>query len=270
MIKELDAKALEKLMQERDEKEYILVDVRQHEEYRLDHIPGAKHIPLGEIQFDPFVFEDDRDIIFYCKGGGRSKAAAMFVAEEAGLKKERLYNLRGGMMAYTGEILLDYPRVDRFPSDLEPAEIMHKSIDLEKGAYIFYTLAADIFKETDLFKLMDDMSKAETAHARSIYKQLTKIEPVEQDFETLFQACEGRILEGGKSLSSIKEFISSAQKADCMDVLEFAIEIEYTAYDLYRTMAETTGQEPVKEMFFKLAQAEKGHLRRIISNLELC
>jgi sulfur-carrier protein adenylyltransferase/sulfurtransferase len=270
MIKELDSKMLEQFMQEKNEKDYILVDVRQPEEYKLDHIPGATHIPLPKIKFDPFVFEDDREIVFYCKSGVRSRSAAMFVAEEAGIKEEKLYNLQGGMMAYKGEILLDYPRIDHFPSDMSVSETMHKSIDFEKGAHLFYTLAAEVFEGTKLYTLMSDLSQAETAHAKFIYNELKSTIGVDKNFKDLFEGCRGQILEGGKSLDTIKEFIFQSKKEECIDVMDFAIEVEYTAYDLYRTMAENSEPKAVRELFFTLSQAEKKHLRKIISNLSLC
>ncbi len=47
------------------EEEYVLVDVRQPEEYRRGHIPGARLLPLAELGARLPELPTDRDIIFY-------------------------------------------------------------------------------------------------------------------------------------------------------------------------------------------------------------
>ncbi|MBU1340104.1 MAG: hypothetical protein KKE44_15505 [Proteobacteria bacterium] len=269
MIKEMNAKVLERFIKDMNEKEYLIVDVRQYEEYRLDHIPGATHIPLAEIQFDPYVFDDDRKLIFYCRSGSRSKVAAIFVAE-AGYDEDKLYHLKGGMLEYTGEILLDIPRVDLFPLDVCPEDIMEKLIDFEKGAFVFYTLAKEKVKGSELYEVMKNMAQAEISHGKSIYNQMKKNNNIQMDFDLFFNACKGEILEGGKTLEYIESFLLKTSSKDCIAILEFAIDLEFSAYDLYKTMAQTSTDKRLTKMFYTLAQAEKKHLEKIIQSLELC
>lgn len=47
------------------EDEYILVDVRQPNEYAQGHIPGANFIPLSELPARLAELPVDRDIVFY-------------------------------------------------------------------------------------------------------------------------------------------------------------------------------------------------------------
>ena len=54
------------------EKNYLLVDVRQPDEYAREHIPGAVLIPLGELPARQNELPPDRDILFYCRSGMRS------------------------------------------------------------------------------------------------------------------------------------------------------------------------------------------------------
>ncbi|MCP3871781.1 MAG: hypothetical protein GY699_01290 [Desulfobacteraceae bacterium] len=271
MIQELSTKTLARFIKEKKEEEFLIVDVRQLEEYRLDHIPGATHIPLAEIQFDPFLFDDDRKLIFYCRSGSRSKVAASFVSE-AGYDEKQLYHLKGGMLEYTGEILLNMPRIDHFPSDISSKDIMEKSIDFEKGAYFFYSSVKEKFHGSALYHAMEEMGQAEISHAKSIYNQMKKDYTVEMDFDLFFNTCKGQILEGGKSLKEIENFLSEIKSDECIDIIDFAIELEFTAYDLYKTMAENSNQdqEGAIQMFHTLAQAEKKHLEKMIQALELC
>lgn len=267
MITELNSEELQAFIKNINEKQFLLVDVRQDEEYRLDHIPGAAHIPLAQIQFDPYVFEDDRNLVFYCRSGVRSRAAAMLVAE-TGYDERKIYNLTGGMLGYTGEILLDIPRVDIFPTGADLREIMEKSIDFEKGAFYFYKMARERLKESDLYPVMEKMGQAEISHAKAIYNQMKRKYEVKMEFDLFFDACRGEILEGGKTLKEVEEVFSDS--SECLDFIEFAIDLEFSAYDLYKTMAQSYNEEGLKEMFYTLAQAEKKHLEKMIQAVELC
>jgi rhodanese-related sulfurtransferase len=51
---------------------FTLVDVRDAEEFREGHIPGAVNIPVAEFAAKSEVLDKDRKIIVYCNSGGRS------------------------------------------------------------------------------------------------------------------------------------------------------------------------------------------------------
>jgi rubrerythrin len=48
------------------------------------------------------------------------------------------------------------------------------------------------------------------------------------------------------------------------------LDIEYSAYDLYRTMAEQTESEEAKTAFLSIAQAEKAHMQAIAKAISQC
>lgn len=61
------------------EKEPVtLVDVREGDEWRSGHVPGAVHIPRGylELQIDEKLPDKEAPVILYCAGGNRSALAA--------------------------------------------------------------------------------------------------------------------------------------------------------------------------------------------------
>jgi rhodanese-related sulfurtransferase/rubrerythrin len=267
-MKELTPEQLKQLIADTREESFLIVDVRQAAEYRLDHIPGAVNIPLAEIEFDPFVFDEKKKVIFYCRHGIRSKVAAV-LATEVGLNKENAFHLGGGMMGYTGEILLDVPRVDHFAPDMTLAAVMERAINFEKGAFLFYDAAKEKFIGTPLYDAMVKMSQAEAGHAKIIFKMLSAQEPARLPFEDMFDSCPGDILEGGKSFDEMTAFLEGVSSENTVDILEFAIEIEFCAYDLYKTMAEHAKGPVIKNMFFTLAEAEKKHMSAMINSLEL-
>ncbi|MBX3396850.1 MAG: rhodanese-like domain-containing protein [Phycisphaerae bacterium] len=53
-----------------------LVDVREYAEYAQGHMPGARHIPLGEITRRMDELDRSRPIVVVCKSGGRAARAA--------------------------------------------------------------------------------------------------------------------------------------------------------------------------------------------------
>lgn len=55
-----------------------LVDVRESDEWRAGHLPGALHIPRAflELQVDDKLPEKDAPLVLYCAGGNRSAMAA--------------------------------------------------------------------------------------------------------------------------------------------------------------------------------------------------
>ena len=60
------------------EEGYIILDVREREEFVAGHIPGAILIPYTQIEekADEILPDKDRLILVYCRSGRRSKIAA--------------------------------------------------------------------------------------------------------------------------------------------------------------------------------------------------
>jgi rhodanese-related sulfurtransferase len=81
-----------------EETPLLILDVREKDEYQGGHIPGAKHIPLGELSQHLAKLPQEGEILCVCQSGARSGAAASQL-KRAGL---RAINLRGGMMAWRG------------------------------------------------------------------------------------------------------------------------------------------------------------------------
>ncbi len=74
----------------------FLLDVRQPEEFRAGHIPGAKLIPLRELPTRLKELPKNQEIIVVCHSGNRSLSATRHLAG-AGYQ---VVNLQGGMIAW--------------------------------------------------------------------------------------------------------------------------------------------------------------------------
>ena len=65
------------------EEGYIILDVREQDEYDAGHIPGAILIPYTQIEekVDEMLPDKDQLILVYCRSGRRSKIAAEALVE---------------------------------------------------------------------------------------------------------------------------------------------------------------------------------------------
>jgi sulfur dioxygenase len=81
--------------------EVQVLDVREPQEWNgeLGRIPGARHLPLGELRGRLAELPRDRPIVAVCRSGGRS-AEASLILEQAGFP--RAANLAGGMIRWHG------------------------------------------------------------------------------------------------------------------------------------------------------------------------
>lgn len=60
----------------------IVVDVRSHWEYEMEHIPGAKNIPLEEIPYKVEEFKSFKSpVVLYCRSGNRSGMAVTILKQ---------------------------------------------------------------------------------------------------------------------------------------------------------------------------------------------
>ncbi len=96
---------LEHWLKERDngERDFVLVDVREPNEYEINKIPGSVLIPKGEFLNGNALGElpDDKQIVLHCKSGVRS-AEALAVLKGAGYANS--VHVGGGVAAWVTQI----------------------------------------------------------------------------------------------------------------------------------------------------------------------
>ena len=261
-IKELMPDELRQLLARTREKRYALIDVRQPEEYAVAHIPGATLLPLMELEERLFDLPADRELIFYCSAGPRSAIAAALAAE-AELSNLPIYTLVGGMLAWDGHKIADFPRVQVFDQARSLPDMLLTAMDLEKGAYRYYRAILDRFDALPFRSVIEHLSRAEEAHAHMIYALWQPNQADPPPFETLFDDLPGDILEGGATLKEALDHLQALHSDNHIHILELSLSIEYRAYDLYRSLAERTADAHVRDNLLTIAQAEKSHMRQL-------
>jgi molybdopterin/thiamine biosynthesis adenylyltransferase/rhodanese-related sulfurtransferase len=82
-------------------KDVTLIDVREREEYRDGHLPGALSIPRGflEMRIEEAVPDRDSEIIAYCQGGTRSLIAGKILSD---MGYHNVVSMTGGYGAWKG------------------------------------------------------------------------------------------------------------------------------------------------------------------------
>ena len=98
-VKEITVHELKSIFD--DKKDFQLIDVREKFERDIAHI-GGKLIPLGKIQFQVGKIERNKQVVIYCRSGRRSAEAVKLL--EAATGHAKLYNLKGGILAWAVEI----------------------------------------------------------------------------------------------------------------------------------------------------------------------
>jgi rubrerythrin/rhodanese-related sulfurtransferase len=266
---DLTAEDLKAFMETHIEKHYRLIDVRQPAEYRHEHIPGAVLMPLLEFESRLFDLSADQDLIFYCSNGARSMTAAT-LALDAEVTKRGIYNLAGGIMNWYGQTLAESPRVRVFDATKEITDLLRAAMNLEKGAWRFYAAIAKRHKTEPFAETFEALAKAENTHAQTIYAIWASHTNEPPAFEDLFAGLSGDILEGGETLETVLDRARSLTDRTCLNLIELALRIEYSALDLYRTMAEQTLEPEARDTLLAVAQAEKAHMRVLTRAIETC
>lgn len=80
----------------------VLLDVREDDERARAHITGDHlHIPLGELPDRVAELDRSRDLIVYCRAGGRSGQAVRYLKGEGFTK---VHNLLGGILGWAAQV----------------------------------------------------------------------------------------------------------------------------------------------------------------------
>lgn len=107
MIQEMTPQELKERLDNGED--VMVVDVREPWELDISKLDFAEHIVMSNI---PRVAESDipkdKPIVFVCRSGGRSMQVAHFLGMN-GWDQDKLYNLRGGILAWARQIDPELP-----------------------------------------------------------------------------------------------------------------------------------------------------------------
>ncbi|WP_327366013.1 rhodanese-like domain-containing protein [Virgibacillus dakarensis] len=99
-INEMTPHELEELMKE--DKNIVVIDVREDEEVAQGMIADARHIPLQDIPQSIDTLDKEKHYVMVCRSGRRSLNAAAYLNERG----FRVSSMTGGMLNWDGEVIL--------------------------------------------------------------------------------------------------------------------------------------------------------------------
>ena len=79
---------------------FVLIDVRENDEFRAGHLPGARGIGRGVLEYHiaDEVPDTSAPIVLYCRGGNRSALAAASLQE---MGYENVSSMSGGFREWS-------------------------------------------------------------------------------------------------------------------------------------------------------------------------
>lgn len=265
LISDIGTDDLRRYIETHDEVDYQLVDVRQPEEYRQGHIPGAQLLPLSELEArqNELLPLRDKKAIFYCRSGARSFRAASWASSTFGLPQ--VFNVSGGFMAWNGLALPDFPRLVVVDIRGGTEALLLQALNLEKGTHTLYELIAREYTAGAVAEVIGGLAKAEVAHGQLVHQLLTQVaEGKIEDFATMFDRAQGDLIESGESYEQVVARAKAMAGHGSAALLELALEIELTAYDLYKSLAAAAPTDESRRALADLAQQEKRHAEGVL------
>ncbi len=80
-----------------DEKDLIILDVREAKERKAGYIDNDTHIPLSQVKNQLDSLDNSKKVLVYCRSGSRSSHIAGLLTRN---NFEQVYNLKGGILAW--------------------------------------------------------------------------------------------------------------------------------------------------------------------------
>ena len=254
--------------------EFQLLDVRQPREYEAGHIPGAKLIPLGELEYRHGELDKDRGIVSYCRSGHRSMAASILLC---GLGFENVYSLDGGIRKWDYEVVKGTTEDKLITGGEETFDVLIVALMLEKGALEFYTKAQKRVKDEKAAQVFERLVAMEDTHLQRLYMrysqllwemksllgaadELPSLDQLKAELSTVY-------MEGGMKINEELVKIGDPAFMDDLEALEIGLEKEYAAYDFYTRVVDTVDDPKTRNLLHELAGEERGHINLLLREI---
>jgi len=253
---------------DRDRKgEFLVLDVRQPEEYEAGHIPGAKLIPLGELEARQGELERGKKIITYCRSGRRSMAGAIALC---GLGFKGVHHLDGGILNWPYETISGIPeqRPELITEAASVGDILMLAIKLEKGSWRFHTVAKDKVKSPQAKETFQMLANAEDGHMQRIYQRAIGLlgKGTLPPLEELRRELKVEHMEGGNEVNPALARMDEEFGGE-MEALEIALEKEYMSYDFYKRSSALVEDPEAKTLLHELALEERNHANILLKRV---
>jgi len=241
-------------------KDYM-ANVRQPREYEDYHIPGAKLIPIPELDKRLNEIDSHKPVLVYCAIGGRSRVAAQMLA---GKGFNQVINMAGGIKAWDSHLAVgsEEQGLELLTGNETVEETLIIAYSLEAGLRDFYLSMIEKVKDHEVKSLFQKLSEIEVKHQDRIfaeYLQTTGKSIGRSEFEsnTVKNA-----VEGGFTTEQYMEMFKPDWES-AADITSLAMSIEAQALDLYSRGAARSKDARSKSSLKKIAEEERSHLEQL-------
>jgi sulfur-carrier protein adenylyltransferase/sulfurtransferase len=255
------------LIKEKSTDEYCLLDVRQPGEYERGHIPGARLVPLAELQSNLNKIQPDRMTIVYCRSGNRSRSG-VGILNGAGL--ENVYNMEGGILAYNGLVAAGPPEagVFCFPENMAPEQPIAMAWYIEDGSQRYFDAVKNAMQDQSVKEIFNGLIDHKIAHKGSLSQLFEKItgQRAGDDFPTsVLQSPPHNVMAG---CVSVPEAVNWSKDKRIPDILDLLMALEANTFDLYLKLGRQVASDRARSAFMDLSEEEARHLEQLASIFE--
>jgi sulfur-carrier protein adenylyltransferase/sulfurtransferase len=236
---------------------YQLVDVRQPAEYEESHLPGALLVPLNLLMAGSGDLNPDKPAIVYCRSGGRSAAAAQYLAGQ-GFKE--VYDIGDHIASWLGlRVAGAYDaNLDLIRPEAEFPDAWTMAYALEEGLQRFYFELEAAESREPYQQLFRKLAKFENRHKDRLVKAYGQTGKTEAEL-ALFMKAHPEVIEGGDAnRQSPLNVIGRMQSL--IDVISLSMAMEARSQDLYFRLSQQSTDAETRKLFLELADEEKMHL----------
>ncbi len=266
-VKSMSPDEVRSVIRQKNIDAYCLLDVRQPGEYEQGHIPGARLVPLGELQAHLQDIAAQRLTIVYCRSGNRSRSA-VGILNGAGF--EDVYNMEGGMLAYNGLVALGPPEAGAFcfPKSLTPEQLVAMAWYIEAGSRRYYTQLQQYPQLQNAGTLIAALTEYKTAHKNALVGLYEKIsgQKAGADFpETVLPLPPADVMAG---CVNVPDALGWSKGRGSSDILELMMSLEANTLDLYLKLARQVESEQARTVFSALSEEQTRHLNVLANAFE--
>ena len=266
-VKSISPDEVREVIKNKSADEYCLLDVRQPGEYEQGHLPGAKLIPLGELQSNLDKIKPDRMTIVYCRSGSRSRSA-VGILNGAGM--ENVFNMERGILGYRGTQAAGPPEagVFCFPDNMAPEQLAAMAWYIEDGSQRFFEAVKAAARGQEAADVFGHLIAHKTAHKESLYELFKKISepPADGKFPTAVLAKPPHDVMAG--CVSVPDAIAWAKDKQIADILDVLMALEANTLDLYLKLGRQVSSERASSIFMELSEEQVRHLEQLAAIFE--
>jgi len=260
-VKSFNAIEAKEFMDQAEGGGFTLLDVRQPKEYEAEHIPGAKLIPLGDLEDKRGEIDPQKPTIVYCAIGGRSRVAAQMLA---GKGFREVYNLSGGIKAWHSQKAVGQEELGLglFSGKESIEETLFVAYSLEAGLRDFYLILAEKVGNEETRALFNKLSVIEIKHQDRIVEMYNGLSDSPLNRDAFDQKTTSEQLEGGLTT---EEYLALYEPDLTVpeEVISLAMAIEAQALDLYQRAADRAVTEESKAALIQIASEERVHIAQL-------